>query len=284
MARIVRLAMTALPLALLAACGGSDPAKGTSSSGTVPADEDTAAVEDGADANNADTDTQLLASSLVASSASNTIGLASIAPGDLATEDVGSNIHALFLPRTCATAVARGTTGATYTFSNCLGPNGLLGVSGEVDIDYTTTANSLALSLTYKGVKVNGAKLDGTATATITANGAARTMTWGGSLDGVTANGKKFSHESNSTVTWSLGDKCFAMSGSSDGAIRGREIKVEVDDYSRCGRGCPEAGGKIVVTNVAKDKSIELDFDGTATAEFTNATGRTTAVPLLCKP
>lgn len=256
--------------ALLGACGGSDKTKDTTSSGTVASDDDTSVAEDGADANNADTDTQLLASSLV--------------PSDLATANVDSNIHALFLPRACATSVANGTTGAKYTFSNCLGPNGLLGVSGEVDIDFATTANSLTLSLTYTAVKVNGAELDGTASATVTADGAKRTMTWSGNISGATANGKEFSHSSNSTIAWSLGDKCFALSGSSDGAIAKREIKVEIDDYSRCGRGCPEAGGKITVTNVAKAKTIEVDYDGTAIADFTNANGKTTQIPLLCKP
>ena len=109
-------------------------------------------------------------------------------------------------------------------------------------------------------------------------------MTWTGTLSGTTANGKKFSHQSNSRVSWSLGDKCFALSGSSDGTIGAREIKVEIDDFSRCGRGCPESGGKIVVTNVVKNKSIEVDYDGTATAEYTGPGGKTTPIPLLCKP
>ena len=244
----------------------------------------TADAEDGADANNAETDTQLLASSLVASSASNTVGLASVSPGDLSTQDVGGNIHALFLPRTCATAVATGTNSAKYTFNECLGPNGLLGVSGTVDITYTTTANSLTLNLTLTELKLNGAKLDGSATATITAAGAKRTMTWAGMLDGSTANGKTFSHQATSTVSWAVGDKCFAMSGSSDGDVRGREIKTTIEDFSRCGRGCPEAGGKITVTNVPRNRTIEVDFDGTATATFIGPAGKETPIPLLCKP
>ena len=280
MARLIMFAMLALPLL---ACSGSDTPKDASSSGTVATDDDTTVAEDGADANNADTDAQLLGSSLVASSATSSVGLASVSPSDLTTADVGSDIHALFLPRACAVATATSATEATYTFTKCLGPNGLLGVSGTVVVDYTATADSLTLSLTFKTMTLNGATFDGSAKATVTADGAKRSMTWSGAINGKTANEKTFDHTSNSTVAWTVGDKCFALSGTSDGKVNAREIRTEIDDYSRCGRGCPEAGGKIVVTNVAKNKSYAIDFDGTATATYTSPNGRQTAIPLICK-
>lgn len=258
-------------LLLLAACKGDDKdkKKDTGTSATQPEDEDTTFAEDGSDANAADTDAQLVASTLVSSSPG-TIGL------------VGEGVKTVYLPRACVDTKMNGDE-ATYTFTSCFGPNGLSGVTGTVVVHFTSTPTTLHLDLTYTGLKVNDAELDGSATADIVAAGAKRSMTWSATLDGTTARGKAFSYRSAHTITWSLGDACFTLDGTTDGQVRQRDIKTEIQSYKRCGRGCPEAGGKIIVTNVAKNKVVTIDFNGTKQATFTNPNGKQLALPLLCK-
>lgn len=271
-----------LSLLLLAACKDDKDKKKDDPGATQPEDEDTTFAEDGSDANAADTDAQLVASTLVSSSPG-TIGLASLDASDIATKDVGDGVKTVYLPRSCVDGKKTKDDEATYTFTNCFGPNGLGGVTGSVVVHFSSTPTTLHLDLTYTGMKVNNAEIDGAASADIVADGAKRTMTWSATLDGTTAHDKKFSYRSTNTIAWTLGDKCFSLDGSTEGQVRQRDIKTEIQSYKRCGRGCPEAGGKIVVTNVAKNKVVTLDFDGTNKATYTNANGKQIALQLLCK-
>ncbi|MFO0740652.1 MAG: hypothetical protein U0270_32445 [Labilithrix sp.] len=271
-----------LVCALVPACKNKDKDKDTVTPATTPEDEDNSFATDGSDANAADTDAQLVASSLVAASPG-TIGLASLDEGALGTQDVGDGVKAIYLPRTCVTGRQTAPGEATYTFDKCIGPNGLLGVSGEIKARFTADTTKLHLDLTYTNMKVNGAKFDGSATAEVTAAGAKRTMTWGATLDGETQHGKPFSYRSTHTVAWSLGEACFALEGTTEGQVRQRDIKTEVQNFRRCRRGCPEDGGKIIVTNVAKNKVVTIEFDGTATATYTAPNGKQLPLALACK-
>jgi hypothetical protein len=251
-------------------------------------DEDTTFAEDGSDANASDTDAQLVASSLVSSSPGS-IGLATFEGGELGTEDVGDGVKAVYLPRACVEGKQTAANEATYTFTSCVGPNGLAGVSGVVIVRFTAEPTKLHLELQYgppnadTPFEVNGAQLRGTATAEIAADGPNRTMTWGASLTGKTVRGKSFSYQSTTTVAWTLGEACFSLDGTTEGQVRQRDIKTEVQNFKRCRRGCPEDGGKIIVTNVAKNKVVTIDFDGTSKATFTAPNGKEFDLPLLCK-
>jgi hypothetical protein len=254
--------------------------------GTTTTDDDTTFAEDGADANATESDTQLVASSLIASSATGTIGLASedLSGADLAPERLGDGVSAIYLPRGCLTVPPESNQTVTYQFSNCaFGPNGLTGITGDLAVHYTATATTLHLDITATGLTVNGAELDFTATADITASGTLRTMVSKSQLAGTTAGGRDFTRTSARTLSWTLGDACFALSGTSEGQIKKRDIRIEIADFKRCRRGCPEAGGKITVTNVAKDKQIELLYDGTNRATLVGPNGGESTVLLLCK-
>lgn len=277
-----RLLPLLLVCALVPACKNKDKDKDTDTPATTPEDEDSSFAVDGSDANAADTDAQLVASSLVAASPG-TIGLASLDEGALGAQDVGDGVKAIYLPRSCVTGRQTAPGEATYTFDKCIGPNGLLGVSGEIKARFTADATKLHLDLTYTNMKVNGAKFDGSATAEVTAAGAKRTMSWGATLDGETQHGKPFSYRSTHTVGWSLGEACFSLEGTTEGQVRQRDIKTEVQSFRRCRRGCPEDGGKIIVTNVAKNKVVTIEFDGTATATYTAPNGKQLPLALACK-
>jgi len=251
-----------------------------------PPDDDTAFAQAGSDAAAAETDAQLITSSLVSSSPGG-IGLesADLAGGDLGTREIGAGARAIYFPRGCLQVQNDpGTQTATYTFDHCMGPNGLRSVTGEVKAKYQGTADRLHLELTGTDLSVNGATLDWSSVADVTANGADRTMAWRAQLSGTTAGGRAFTRTNQHTTSWTLGEPCFALEGWSEGQIRAREIRTEISSFRRCRRSCPDAGGTIAITNVTNGKRIELHYDGTNRATFVDPKGNEVTVPLLCAP
>jgi hypothetical protein len=257
--------------------------------------EEIAFVEDGTDATAAESDAQLLTSSLVSASSTGGVALASVdlSGGDLGTRDIGDGLHAIYLPRPCLTVSNDPETStATYTFNRCLGPNGLRAVTGVVKAHYLIEPNHLHLDITADDLQVNEATIDWSASADIQSTDSNRTMTWKAQLSGTSAGGRSFRRNNEFTVKWTLGEPCFSLNGFAEGKIRKstedesreREIRTDISDFRRCRRGCPDAGGKITVTNVTKDKKVELLYDGTNQATFITPKGQSVVVPLFCKP
>ncbi|HVH46602.1 MAG TPA: hypothetical protein VM925_29880 [Labilithrix sp.] len=273
------------PLALVVASAGA--VLGCSDGGTETkdaGDDDVAFVTEGSDTAAAETDAQLITSSLVSSSPGGAIGLASqTSDGNLATRAIGDGALAIYFPRGCL-QVASDTTARTarYTFDHCIGPNGLRAVTGVVTATYEASPSQLHLELTASQLSVNRATVDWTATADITATGGDRTMKWKAQLSGTTAGGRTFERINEHAISWTLGEACFALEGSSNGRVNGREIRTEIENFRRCRKACPDAGGKVVVTNVAKNKRFELNYDGTNRATFVGPEGRVVSIPLLC--
>ena len=167
---------------------------------------------------------------------------------------------------------------------------GLRAVTGVMRAVYTASPGQLHLELTADDLAVNNAKLDWSATADIAAAGAARTMTWRATMSGSSAGGRSFERSNDHTIRWTVGEPCFAFSGTSEGEVRRpngavkRSLRVEISEFRRCRRGCPDAGGRITVTNTSSNERVELTFDGTNRATFTDVSGKETAIPLLCRP
>jgi hypothetical protein len=248
-------------------------------------DDDDATLQDGSETAAAETDAQLVTSSLLAASPGASLSLESTS-GDLGVETFGDAARAVYFPRGCLHVTAPdASTGdaAVYTFTRCIGPNGLRSVTGEVKARSTTTADgSLHLDLSASDLAVNKATLDWAATAVISvAPDGERRMTWNAQLSGTTARGRAFARTNDYTITWKPGEACFALDGKADGRVNGREIHTEIEGFQRCRRGCPDAG-RIVVTNVAKGRTFELAYDGSNQATFTGPNGKTSTIPLLC--
>jgi hypothetical protein len=255
--------------------------------------DDDSFIHEGTDTSAAESDAQLLTSSLVSSSPAGSLGLASadFVGGDLRPREIGDGAKAIYLPRGCLTVVHQAAArSVTYTFDHCTGPSGLRAVTGVVKGEYALGAGTIHLELTADDLSVNDATLDWSATADISASDADRTMTWKATLSGVSAGGRTFSRSNQHTISWRLGEPCFSFSGSSEGEIRkkgaseGREIRTEISDFRRCRRSCPDAGGVIAITNVSKNRRVELRYDGTNRATFVGPGGKETTIALLCRP
>jgi hypothetical protein len=252
-----------------------------------PAGEDPQLLaEDGTDSNAAETDTEVVTSSLVsATPTSGSLTLASsndLGGGMLGTANVGDGAKALYFPKGCLTVTSDSAARTvTYDFAGCAGPNGIFKITGRVVATYATAPGMLSLDLVGNDLQINRSSVDWSAHADISSTGLDRQMTWQGTLSGTTARGKTFSRTNTKTVTWRFGERCYGVSGVSEGNVRDRFLRTEITDYRRCQGACPEAGGKITISNAAKVK-VEITFDGSSQATYTTPKGRTT-FDLACK-
>jgi len=253
-------------------------------------DEISTLAEDGSDSVSAEADTEVVTSSLVSAAVAGRGGALSLAStSELATDEglgtrgVGDGAKALYFPRNCLTVTSdEAAKKVTYGFANCFGPNGIAKITGQIVATYEASAGKLVLNLVGTDLHVNKSVIDWSATAEITADGLARSMRWKGSLSGVTGRGKEFSRTNEKLITWRFGERCFGLEGVSEGNVRGRYLRTEISDFRRCQGSCPEAGGRITISNEAKLK-VEILFDGTNKATYTSPKGSTTITLDSCQ-
>lgn len=245
-----------------------------------------ALAEDGTDAAAAETDAEVITSSLVSATATGgSLSLAStdLSAGGLGERGIGDGAKALYFPRNCLTVTSdEPNKTVTYGFADCAGPNGIFKIRGKITATYAVRGGTLVLNLVGTDLRVNRAVVDWSATAEITANGPAREMRWKGQLSGTTPRGKTFTRTTDKIIKWRFGERCFELSGTSDGTVRDRTLHTEIADFKRCQGSCPENGGRITVTNQDSKLKLEIKFDGTNRAEIVGPKGSTT-LQLACQ-
>lgn len=255
------LALNALVLApLLAGCGGA----------AVSGDEAMAA-------DSTQTADQVSAvTSLTTDSVDLTTGSIS---SDTAAATAAAGASAKLMPASCVTKSVASNV-ATYTMTNCTGPYGLLAVSGTLQATYTVqttgTNPSLKVDLAATGLKVNGASLDISSSATISGPPTARTATVSSTTKAVTARGNTISHSGSYTA--GSDGSCVTLTGTFSTQSGLLSWSTQIDSYKRCQNMCP-AQGKITFTGVLHTTTVT--FNGSATAAIT-VDGHAGNLGLLC--
>ncbi len=244
------------------------------------------AVQEGTDANGAESDAEGLSTTLIGGGGG-TLALASegelTTTGDVTTQGIGDAAKAYFIPSGClAVTDDSAKSQATYVFNDCTGPRGLVHVTGTVTVGYqVVSATELKLSYAATGLKINKATIDWTASADVTANGADREMIWDGQLDGTTRNGRDFTRKNHKDYKWAIGGTCLGVDGSSDGTVTGHELKTDVTSFKICKGECPEAGSEIKVTDVTTSKVYDVTWNAT-NATYTGPDGKAITYTPLC--
>ena len=255
--------------------------------GTVAADAEDPALlaEDGTDAVTAEVDAAVVTSSLVSATAvGGSLSLASsdLAGGSLGRAGVGDGARAVYFPAGCLVVTSDDATKTiTYAFKNCAGPTGIFRLTGTIVVTHRVTDGKLVLDIVGNDLVVNRSNVDWSAHAEIRADGAAREMTWHGSYAGTTARGKDFQRTDDKTLSWRFGERCFAVAGVSEGQVRDRYRRTE-SNFRRCQGSCPEAGGRIAITNANAKLKVEILYDGTSRATYTTPKS-SSSVDLACK-
>jgi hypothetical protein len=276
--------LTLTTLGFTVALGDGCAAKHTDSSSS----NNPGAVDEGADANQSESDTESLSTSLIGGD-STTLRLASASElnpmhdGQLQLDDLGDGAKGFYRPAGCLVVTAdTAAKKVTYKFNDCTGPFGLVHITGEVDVTFSSSAaNQLTLNFSATDLKINRGAIDWTATANVTANGLARDMVWDGHFTGTTAHGRAFQRTNHKEYKWTVGQQCLAVQGSSDGTVTGHELKTDVIDFQICKGGCPEAGSEIKVTDVTANKVYDLKWNA-GDATYTGPDGRSITYTPLC--
>lgn len=268
-----------LPLLFLA--GIITVAAGCSNRSPASTSDDSAALaEEGTDANDVESQSATLTAAF-------TLGTGDFTHPE-ASVTAASNVAGFFQPQSCVTTETDAANlHVKYTLSGCTGPWGLVKITGTVDVTYAAVDGGLSLDVTGSGLEFNAeqahhASADLHATATVTANGSAREMTWNATLNGTTARGNVFSRTANWDAKWRVGGTCISLDGSAEGTVDGRTLKTEVDGYQRCLDSCPAAGGKITIQSEKDGEQVSLSFDGANEATFTGVDGKQTKITLAC--
>jgi hypothetical protein len=244
---------------------------------------DTSGAEDVA---GTESDVESLGTTLVGSNGqsvatASTNGAGAVKPLDNTT--TASNVGAWFQPAGCIEATVDTTAKtATYVFSACTGPLGLVELDGTVEVAWTDSPGGVTLNYSAEGFKINRATLDSwKASAVVTASGSARHMVWSAQLSGTTGRGRTFTRTNDKTIDWTVGQPCVTVSGQSDGTILGVELRTTIDRFSRCASECPQSGSEITVENVKTGGSVDIKYDGGPEAVLT-VDGTSTDIGLAC--
>ncbi|MGH7284373.1 MAG: hypothetical protein ACRELY_22830 [Polyangiaceae bacterium] len=268
-----------LPLLFLAGIVSAATGCSNRSPGST-ADDSAALAEEGTDANDVESQSATLTAAFTLGTGDFTHPEASVA--------AAANVAGFFAPQSCVTTQTDAANLAVnYTLLDCTGPWGLAKISGTLKVVYAAVTGGISLDVTGTGLQFNAdaphhGSADLHATATVTASGSAREMTWNASLTGTTARGNALSRTASWDMKWRVGESCIALDGSAEGAVADRTLKTEVDDYQRCADECPAAGGKITVDSEKDGEQVTLSFDGSNVATFTGVDGKLTKIVLAC--
>jgi hypothetical protein len=248
------------------------------------------AVNGASDANDTESNVESMTTSFVGGSGSSGTVALSLngnaelsGSGGIVAQTLGDAAKAFYEPAGCLTVTDDAAQSqATYAFADCTGPYGLVHITGTVTVTYSSSAaNQLTLSYSATALDINNATIDWSASADVTANGAARTMVWTGMFSGTTGHGRPITRTNSKTYDWTVGVACLSVSGESDGTVTGNDLKVDIINWSRCADACPAAGSEIKITDVTKNIVYDLKYgDGDAT--YTDSNGDDITFTPLC--
>ncbi len=248
------------------------------------------AVNGASDSNDTESNVESMATSFVGgSSSTGTVALslngsAELSPSrGLVAQSLGDAAKAFYIPAGCLTVTdAPAQSQATYVFDDCTGPYGLVHITGTVTVGYSSSAaDQLTLTYAATGLKINEATIDWSASADITANGAARTMVWTGMFNGTTGHGRPITRTNTKTYDWTVGVACLSVTGESNGTVTGNDLKIDVINFSRCADACPASGSEIKITDETTSTVYDLTY-GNGDATYAAPNGDKITFTPLC--
>lgn len=183
-----------------------------------------------------------------------------------------------YQPPGCVVATTTGVT-ATYQFTNCRGPYGLVNVNGSLTARYVSRS-AMGWTVQVTGaLQANSTTLRPDVTATVSSAGATRTATITVAGGGTGRRGVDYTNRGTYTATWD--GTCFGINGSvtSTSSAAGA-VTLTANNYRRCRGACPDAGGVLSVSGASG--AVTVTYSGGATAMVTGA--RTSTVRLFCSP
>lgn len=235
-------------------------------------DIDQEAAEIGVDSTESTSDEGALLSSML-DGAESTGALAITA--EQAAAGMASRVAGRYAPAGCVTVEQTGAHLA-YTFDNCVGPRGLRAVDGVVEVDVSIDGEAIVAAASATDFHIGLATIEIAATGTYTNTNGTQALAVVTHTTGVGGRGFALEHDGDYTVSWD--DDCVTLEGAWSSS-RGDLARSTTADVTRCRATCPT--GSVTRTTV-RDNVIEIVFDGTATASWSSARGRSGTFALDC--
>ena len=203
--------------------------------------------------------------------------------GEQAAVSAAASAKTAWQPSGCVTASASGAT-VTYTLNDCTGPFGLVHVTGTVVVQYSLAADGIHAHATANGLMVNGASIDIDALAVFSMNNGTKRLAVTTTGAGTGPFGNAITRSGNYVVTRTAATSCFGLDGSWATTVADHQWSTRVTALSKCGAQCPAAGGSISHHGGLSNVTITVDFDGSATADWSTSNGYSGTINLLCQP
>lgn len=207
-------------------------------------------------------------------------------------EDAAAGAAQQWWPAGCATRQRDATNKSVVhiTLNDCTGPFGLVKHSGEITVTFSKSASGgLHAEATSSNMTVNGKPVTYAASADITIDTTAKTITVNanGAWTRVNGKGETVSHTRQGTNVIDLVKKCRDWNGTAVTKVGSREVDSTAKDYTICRKadgteGCPS--GEITHTHKSSGRTVTVDFDGSDEAKITGPKGNSVEVQLVCAP
>lgn len=184
----------------------------------------------------------------------------------------------------CATIATDQRTYVEVTFTSCVGPRGLRGLSGALRAEITVEptpcgpfecVGAITYQVSTSGLTLNGTTFAGTWSWRDPV-AAEQPSTWSGDL---TISGPRRTLQSTSSATVAIADGCATYDLTAEVTTGARTLTVTATDVQRCLDACPTAG---TVELVGARGALSWSYGGDGTAEVTTAGGTTFDVTLAC--
>ena len=202
-------------------------------------------------------------------------GVAPATPETVATF-IATHAPGRYAPAGCATVTQAGLT-VTIAFDQCTGPRGLRQLDGTLALTVAPAAGgAVAITAHAVDLSIGRATIDVDATAVYTVTGADHALDVTTHSAGIGPMGYALVHDGDYTATWDA--SCGAIDGAWSSA-RGDASRSTTVSVMRCLDACPT--GTVTRTTV-RGNTIELTFDGTATATWSSSAGGSGSFALPC--
>jgi hypothetical protein len=201
-----------------------------------------------------------------------------------AAEAVATKPLTALQPAGCAERTRSGAT-VNVVFKDCTGPFGKMHLKGSLAITFSSPSpDEIAAALVGgRDLTINDRPLHYRANGSITFEGAKRKLLWHGESAGTTKRGVEFDRRNDLDLVFDVATRCVDASGSSRGKIGRYQLDLVVDGFSMCPSKCPTSGHVVATLDgPRKDRSLEVDFDGTDKAKVKGFEGRRSEIQMAC--
>lgn len=180
------------------------------------------------------------------------------------------------MPASCLTVdhPVNGTVG--YTFADCTGPYGLVGLKNRVAAAFSLSSGDIQIGLNSVDTAAGQITIRFEADLTVTPTSGVRTIKATSNSSVTTSRGRTLTQGGDYTATYD--GQCLTLAGTFGTRDENITWNTTVSNYRHCAGSCPK--GTVAIAK--PDSSLTVTYDGSSTAHAENNAGGTGSISLTC--